>query len=528
MDSGLLQRNLKALAFRNPSLALRLCEPVRSDHVELFSSPSGELTARFTGLNVPIQCAEDPVKSAEKAVQQFVAQDGANIFCFGVGLGYELALLLKKTPRDRRMAAYEHDPWLLRCALSLHDFSRDLLTKRLSLLLGSDVVPWWQNEADNYSIFYHPWLQSVYGLHWERLRKNTEAKRRILVASGGLFVDDVTDALQHLGCRVWLWDPQQVSLEETRYQIKTFDPHFVLSINFIPGLAALCEDLGVSYVAWEIDPTVECLKPRETQATTTRIFTYRKARIGYYKECGYKNVEYLPLATNPRRRHPMRLSREEQERYGAPISFVGSSMVAQAQALRRLFEETCLLHGLNPKEATSSNRPVSGPDGRLLDLGLCAAEETASAHRRRIVGDILEMPYGCKIWGDAGWADVCPPSVYQGPAGHGLELTKIYNASWVNLDMARAYQNDIVTMRVFDVLACQAFVLAEHSSAMEELFDVGREVVVYRSREELKKLIRHYVKNHEERARVARAGHERVLKDHTMDHRMAWILQQMS
>ncbi|MEJ5349308.1 MAG: glycosyltransferase [Desulfosoma sp.] len=525
MDSGLLQRNLKALAFQNPSLALRLCEPVGSDHIELFPSPSGELTARFTRLNIPVQCLENPVKSAEKAVEEFVAQERWNVFCFGVGLGYELALLLKKIPRERRIVAYEQDPWLLRMCLSLHDFSRPLLTRNLSLLLGADVIPWWRQEAENFRIFYHPWLQSAYRPHWERLRINTDSPRRVLVAAGGLFIDDVADALQQLGCHVWLWDPQQVSLEETRRQIKTFDPRFVLSINFIPGLASLCEDIGMNYVAWEIDPTVERLKPHKTKATTTKIFTYRKARIPHYKESGYQAVEYLPLATNPRRRYPMMLSKEELERYEAPISFVGSSMLAQAQTLRRLFEETCLLHGLNPEEATNLSRPVPGHDGRLLDLGLCAAEEKASAHRRRIVGEVLEMPYGCKIWGDDGWAEMCPPSVYQGPAKHGLELTKIYNASWINLDIARAYQNDIVTMRVFDVLACQAFVLAEHSPAIGELFDIGRDVVVYRNRQEIRKLIHHYIRNPEERVSIARAGHERVLKDHTMDQRMAWILQ---
>ncbi len=528
MDPRLLDRNLRALAFQNPSLARRLCEPVRNDHVALSVSPSGDLMARFTRLNVPIQGLENPLKDASKAVEDFVAGDASTIFFLGVGLGYELALLLKKIPREGRVVAYERDVWLLRSALSLHDFAKDILTYRLWLLLGVDGISWWSQRTGKISLFAHPWLGRIYRADWERLKKDNFSKRRVLVAQGELFVEDVADALEHQGCRIWLWDPQRVSLEESRHQIKTFDPEFVFSINVMPGLSALCEELGVPYVAWEIDPTVERLKACPGKTHLIRIFTYRKAHVPLYRKAGFEKVEYLPLAANPRRRRPLTLSAADQERYGAPISFVGSSMKTQAQVLRHLFEKTCVLHGLNPKEARSLSRPVPGPDGRLVDLRLCMAEGEASEHRRRVVREILSLPYGCKVWGDAGWAEECPPSVYQGPAGHGEELTKIYNASWINLDIARAYQNDIVTMRVFDALACKAFVLAEYSSEILELLDEDREVIVYRNCEELKKLIRHFVKNHGERAAVAASGHDRVLKDHTMDRRMEWLLQSMN
>lgn len=528
MDLGLLHRNLRALAFQNPCLARRLCEPVRNDHVELSVSPSGDLTARFIRLNVPIQGPETPLRDAVKAVDDFVGGGGSTIFFLGVGLGYELVLLLKKIPTGQQIVAYERDPWLLRCALSLHDFSKHILTHRLSFLLGVDVVSWWPLRTGEITLFVHPWLGQAYRADWERLKKGSSSERGVLVAQGELFVEDVADALEHQGCRIWLWDPRRVSLEESRRQIKTFDPEFVFSINVMPGLSTLCEELGVPYVAWEIDPTVERLKACPGKTHLITIFTYRKAHVPLYKEAGFEKVEYLPLAANPRRRRPLTLSAEDQERYGAPISFVGSSMKAQAQVLGRLFEETCVLHGLNPKEAQGLCRPVPGPDGRLVDLRLCIAEGEASEHRRRVVREIVSLPYGLKVWGDAGWGEECPRSVYQGPAGHGDELTKIYNASCINLDIARAYQNDIVTMRVFDVLACKAFLLAEYSSEMPELFDEGREVIVYRNCEELKKLIRHFAKNHAERTAVAASGYDRVLKDHTIDRRVEWLLQSMN
>jgi spore maturation protein CgeB len=80
-------------------------------------------------------------------------------------------------------------------------------------------------------------------------------------------------------------------------------------------------------------------------------------------------------------------------------------------------------------------------------------------------------------------------------------------------------------MRVFDILACRGFVLAAHSDALAELFDIGSEVDSWRTAEELEEKVAWYLKNPDTAISIAKRGHERVLKDHTIQIRLRKMLE---
>ncbi len=129
------------------------------------------------------------------------------------------------------------------------------------------------------------------------------------------------------------------------------------------------------------------------------------------------------------------------------------------------------------------------------------------------------------MWGDEGWRAVPGLAAgYRGPAGHAVELTKIYNASLINLDVGRLYQSDIVTMRVYDVLACGGFVLAEHSDVLAELFDVGSEIESYRTLDEMEAKVAHYLAHPEAAWAIAARGRQAVLARHTIAARLSTML----
>lgn len=103
-------------------------------------------------------------------------------------------------------------------------------------------------------------------------------------------------------------------------------------------------------------------------------------------------------------------------------------------------------------------------------------------------------------------------------------MTSIYNARVINLDIHRLYRNDIAAIRVFDVLAGKGFLLAGCFFAVRDLFDPSGELVVYRSKRELLRLVEYYVKHDQERAQIAESGYLRVLRDHPIVQRVGWIL----
>ena len=162
----------------------------------------------------------------------------------------------------------------------------------------------------------------------------------------------------------------------------------------------------------------------------------------------------------------------------------------------------------------SARAAQDAPDPALLVGELIGAE-------KRLTYATNLSRYGIRVWGDAGWKHVVPHGVnYMGPAGHGSELTQIYNRSRINLDIGRVYQPDIVTMRVFDVLACGAFVLAAHSEELERAFRCDEEVSSYRTIQELRDKVGYYLEHPEEARDIAARGRERVLAEHTIAGRI--------
>ncbi len=79
-----------------------------------------------------------------------------------------------------------------------------------------------------------------------------------------------------------------------------------------------------------------------------------------------------------------------------------------------------------------------------------------------------------------------------------------------------------ISNRIYDALACGAFVISDDVEGIAAEFDDG--VMTYRERPELEALIERYLGDPDERARVAARGRAAVLARHTFDQRVAEIL----
>jgi spore maturation protein CgeB len=52
------------------------------------------------------------------------------------------------------------------------------------------------------------------------------------------------------------------------------------------------------------------------------------------------------------------------------------------------------------------------------------------------------------------------------------------------------------------------------------MFELDKEVIAYRTREECAEMIQYYLEHEDERKQIARAGQQRTLRDHTYYQRM--------
>lgn len=81
-----------------------------------------------------------------------------------------------------------------------------------------------------------------------------------------------------------------------------------------------------------------------------------------------------------------------------------------------------------------------------------------------------------------------------------------------------------VNMRCFEVLATGSFLLTDWVPSIDELFDDGKHLVLYRSLDEAIDKAKYYIAHDEEREKIAQAGYEHVIKNHTIQHRVNVIL----
>ncbi len=542
-----LEGNLTALAAVDPDLAERLCLPVVTAHV--VTTTGGEVELSIQQSRVRLSLRDDEARALVEAVPE-----GSDVLVFGAGLG-EIPRML--ADRQGVVTVWDRDPAILRAMLAAGDFAGALAAGRLRLALGGDLMKLPLGRRGGATTIHHPVLGRLY--RNERALLEGGEARRALVGAGGLFVDDVAEALRACGYGVFIWDAERLAVEESALLFARVRPELVIIINHTAGVAEFCEARGVPLICWEIDPTLERLAPPGGPIDGARVFTYRRAHVADFQAAGWPRTRFLPLASNPTRRQPPVLSEEDRQRYRAPVAYVGASLVDRTDELRAEFIGAYIDFHTDGGSARSDSSDAAREGAALLDRLLAAQREDFSrylvpdrlrawapafreagknagardveqiagelaAGEKRITYAAALVPHGLGVWGDPGWRDPRTGAAHRGSAGHFIELNKIYGVAAINVDIGRLYQMDIVTMRVFDVLACGGFLLAERSPALGELFTVGVELDVYADRDELLEKVRHYLQHPEQAARMAAAGRARVLRDHTILGRVTEML----
>jgi hypothetical protein len=105
------------------------------------------------------------------------------------------------------------------------------------------------------------------------------------------------------------------------------------------------------------------------------------------------------------------------------------------------------------------------------------------------------------------------------------EVGRIYSQSRIVFNTSIAGD---VTMRLFEGTACGALVLTDSvANGLNELFEVGREIVIYQDDTDLLGKIAYFLEHEDERATRARAGHQRTVDQHTYVHRMQTMLEKI-
>ncbi|MBI4590522.1 MAG: glycosyltransferase [Candidatus Rokubacteria bacterium] len=202
-------------------------------------------------------------------------------------------------------------------------------------------------------------------------------------------------------------------------------------------------------------------------------FTKERYALKSLQQVGLGNLHYLSMYCVPTMHHPMALNPEEQERYGSPISFVGSHY----------------------------------------------------RYRERLIRELVGYPV--RLWG-AGWRHASDPGVRQmiaGPPVWGRAKLAVYSGSLLSLNHHHP-MNDIVGVntRTFELAASGACQVVDLKDELPPLFKPGEEVVAYRDLAELKRQLDFYLAHPDEARAIGQNALKRALGEHTLRHRIEEML----
>lgn len=128
-------------------------------------------------------------------------------------------------------------------------------------------------------------------------------------------------------------------------------------------------------------------------------------------------------------------------------------------------------------------------------------------------------------------------SCYRGPAW-GPDLFTVLGHSRITINChaevlfnknnpTNSTQDFANNMRLFEATGMGALLITEYRHNLADLFDLGREIVVYRGADECEALVKYYLRRPDEAREIARAGQARTLRDHSYQQRMESLSNQL-
>ena len=323
----------------------------------------------------------------------------------------------------------------------------------------------------------------------------------------------------------------------------------IFSINYYPALSEIARVYKLLYYSWIVDAPVLELYSKTIKNRCNRVFIFDSELYREISVYNPYNIFYLPLASDcdfyqKAIRHA---SLADIEKYTHNISFVGSLYTEKCpyDKVKNLSPKISgYLHGIMKaqekiygyyfvEELLSDelvDEFVKNYDGYYL-----AGEEDSLTKKRTLaqfyIGNkitAMERVDTFKYLSEKFEVDIYTASdTKEIPKleNHGTIMTHtkmpiVFNKSTINLNPTSKPIRSGIPLRIFDLLACEGFVLCNYQSDLLNEFLPGEELDIYSSIEELEEKIRYYLSHTDVCREIAHNGYENVSKHHTYPLRL--------
>lgn len=328
---------------------------------------------------------------------------------------------------------------------------------------------------------------------------------------------------------------------------------FIFSINFFPSVSDVCNIWGIPYLCLIVDSPVLELFSTSLANPCNKVFLFDKQLYNDFHHINPDGIFHIPLATNVRDNYATATmaSAADRARFSSDISFIGSlysekclyNQITLPEKMRGyvdgLIEAQLLVYGYNfieecvtPEliEAFCKVRPelINFPDSMKVDTKAVIAQhiisvKVAEQERLRYL-KVLSEHFNVDLY--TGSDTYSMPLIHnRGFAKTNTEMPIIFHQSKINLNLTAKSIRSGLSLRIFDVLGCEGFLITNYQAELPEHFNIGEDLEAYTSLDDLMGKCEYYLSHDKERREIAHNGFEKVKKYHTYDIRLTQMLE---
>lgn len=328
---------------------------------------------------------------------------------------------------------------------------------------------------------------------------------------------------------------------------------FTFSINFFPSVSDVCNIWGIPYLCLIVDSPVLELFSTSLANPCNKVFLFDRQLYNDFHHINPDGIFHIPLATNVRDNYATATmaSAADRARFSSDISFIGSlysekclyNQITLPEKMRGyvdgLIEAQLLVYGYNfieecvtPEliEAFCKVRPelINFPDSMKVDTKAVIAQhiisvKVAEQERLRYLKALSEH-FNVDLY--TGSDTYSMPLIHnRGFAKTNTEMPIIFHQSKINLNLTAKSIRSGLSLRIFDVLGCEGFLITNYQAELPEHFNIGEDLEAYTSLDDLIGKCEYYLSHDKDRQEIAHNGFEKVKKYHTYDIRLTQMLE---
>lgn len=343
-------------------------------------------------------------------------------------------------------------------------------------------------------------------------------------------------------------------MERLTSYVKDHKITHLMSIHLIYNLAYVAYRTGIKYVSMIWDAPYIKLYTPFGRMDNCYFSVFDKLDCERFRTAGIPHILYQPLAVNQDNLRKWNLITRMAGTYKDEISFVGSlydqnSYDKELEKMPRhlqdyfisIFEEAAFrwdgvnrIYGKTDRAILDCIRrtvPEFDLDNKydIEDVAyfeiLYLIRKIANIERTCVLNILGEM-FPVTLYTNGGTDVSMLPNVkVMPPVEPGKPLLKVYTCSKINLNISLKGIEGGTPQRVMDIMGTGGFMMTNYCAETVELFEEDKEIVMFRTPEELVEKSGYYLSHDEEREKIAKAGYEKVLNCYTYEKKLKRLME---